>query len=526
MRKKLFIAMLSVALILGGFLFTGFNDVNAGSYFTTTGLTVPSSTMQYGKSFSIRGVVRTKSSSVKISKLTVGVTDASGKWISGKYAYVRPNAVSYNLKIVDTKIKFGSLKAGNYKYVIRATNSAGKTELLANKAFTVQNLSWSGVNSPSDYYYGQSFSIKGTISSAVKLKTVTVGITDSSGKHFQEGFYVVKGLNSKSFSIASVDSKIKFGKVPAGSHYYRVIAKDANGRTVNVVRKRFTVSQFKLKNCVSPSSLKAGKSFSIKGAVHSTYTISYVRAGVQKSGKWVSGVNRGVSPSKTNDYNLSDLDPYIKFGKLSAGTYQYRIYVRDTRGMERYIYTKTFKVASSSSDGSSNNNSNIGLKSGGMKLSYSKYWFNKIGRQPYSGPCGGYAMAYGRMVIDGSFNYSGYSSPRNKVIYWYCDGRNLAYWGRAGGASHYTSSSKLANQAVLKQLTKGKPAILAVCTWKSPNHYVTVIGYKPGTTFSNVTVNSFIILDPAYGTERYIYGSEYMDKSKRGMANQYITFNY
>lgn len=739
MRKRVLITVLLAAFVLTNFfIFPGkTGSAYTSSNFTATGVTVPSSTMQYGKSFSIRGTVKTKSSRQVISKLTVGVTNASGKWISGKYASVKPNAVSYSLKNLDSKIKFGSLKPGSYKYVVSATTSAGKSEKIVNKAFRIRTILVSGANSPSDLYYGSSFSVKGTIYSTYSLKQVRVGVTDSSGNFlrghyvtkktsakqfsiasvkssmnfstvgtgthyykviawdskgnsatlvnrrftvsrftlsnakspsslkvgnsfsvkgtvkssyrianisvgvqkssgkwvsgvyksaspntntydlaklnnsikfeklskgtymyrirvtdvcgitkyvytkkfkvvssisvsgvkspsalyygssfsikgtinsssnltkvrigitdssgkFLRGFYVTKSPNAKQFNIASVNSSIKFGKIGTGTHYYKVIAWDSKGETDTLVNRRFTVSRFRLSNAKSPSSLAAGNSFSVMGTVKSTYRIKSISVGVQKtSGHWVKGVYSSAAPN-TNTYDLSNLDSSIKFGKLSKGTYKYRIRVTDTYGITKYVLTKSFKVVSSSSGSSGSSGGYAPLNSNGAKLSYNKKVFRSIGKQPYSGPCGGYAMAYGRMVIDGKFsltdprNYSRtYSSAREKIIKCYCMNCNMAYWGLAGAYSTYTSSSKYANQQVLNQVARGKPAIIAVCTWSSRNHYVTVIGYRAGTTYSNVSINSFIILDPAYGTERTIAGSEYLDKTRRDMTPQFIIF--
>ena len=75
-----------------------------------------------------------------------------------------------------------------------------------------------------------------------------------------------------------------------------------------------------------------------------------------------------------------------------------------------------------------------------------------------------------------------------------------------------------ANQLALSEVSAGRPCVLAVCTTSSPNHYVTVIGYTAGTTYDNVTIKNFIILDPATGTKRYIKDTSYLDKSDRDMV--------
>ena len=67
-----------------------------------SGQTIPGN-MQQGSSFRIRGTV---SSREKITSVTVGAYDTNGRMKIGKTA--QTNAKAYNLKNLDTSIKFGS----------------------------------------------------------------------------------------------------------------------------------------------------------------------------------------------------------------------------------------------------------------------------------------------------------------------------------------------------------------------------------------------------------------------------------
>ena len=95
-----------------------------------SGQTKPS-TMKAGSSFSIRGTI---TSGQKLTEVTVGVYDTSGSMKIGKT--VRPNTTSYDLRNVDTSIKFVSLGTGGYRYKVTAKTSAGTTTLV-NSAFMV-----------------------------------------------------------------------------------------------------------------------------------------------------------------------------------------------------------------------------------------------------------------------------------------------------------------------------------------------------------------------------------------------------
>ena len=89
--------------------------------------------MRQGSSFSIRGTV---SSSEKITSVTVGAYDTNGRMKIGKTAQTNANA--YNLKSLDTSIKFGSLPAGAYRYKVTVTTASG-TYTLLNRIFMVMS---------------------------------------------------------------------------------------------------------------------------------------------------------------------------------------------------------------------------------------------------------------------------------------------------------------------------------------------------------------------------------------------------
>ena len=114
------------------------SEVLVDSKFTVTGtskLRIKSfnypKKIKQGDSFSIKGKVK---SNKKIKRVRVRIVDANGKIVLK--ASAKPGKKSYNLKKLDAKIKFGKLKRGTYRYVIKATDYV-KTKTLVNKKFTV-----------------------------------------------------------------------------------------------------------------------------------------------------------------------------------------------------------------------------------------------------------------------------------------------------------------------------------------------------------------------------------------------------
>jgi len=157
----------------------------------------------------------------------------------------------------------------------------------------------------------------------------------------------------------------------------------------------------------------------------------------------------------------------------------------------------------------------------GKTISYKSSVVKSIGRQGVSGPCGIYSMAYCRAVLDGKFTKGKYSSIRSRIINQYGAGTYCAYWYRAKGTTRLYSSRKTCYKAALKQIRKGRPCILKVKNgYTGNNHYVAVVGYVSGTTYSNVSIRKFVALDPAYGTKKKLSTLKYYNSSR----HQLITF--
>lgn len=71
--------------------------------------------------------------------------------------------------------------------------------------------------------------------------------------------------------------------------------------------------------------LTVGQSYTIYGLIESKSKMNRVEVGVvsSKTNKWVTKYDKKIS---SDYFSISKADPYVKFGKLSVGTYKYRIY--------------------------------------------------------------------------------------------------------------------------------------------------------------------------------------------------------
>lgn len=370
----------------------------------------------------------------------------------------------------------------------------------------------SQVTYPLHQYAGKGFWVKGMVKSSYRLIYVRCGVKTASGK-WVNGVNVIVNPKSFSYDLNAVDSRIVFGRLKAGTYVYCVEARNTAGLSKTLMSRSFTVSKIYGKKTSKPSSsLVKGTPVTISGKVKSHFKISSIRVGItSKSGKWKKGFFVQKIP-KSRSYNIAKADPHIKFGKLGTGTYRYKVWASDIYGKKKTVVSKKFKVVRKSSNiNSSINAANGNIQSKGFRLSYKSSLISAIGRQPVSGPCGQYAMAYCRAVLDGRFPLkSKYKSYYKQLYHEYGYGSHYAYWYKADGSPVWYSSNKSCYKAALKKIAYGRPCIINLHNNSTGNnHFVAVIGYRAGTNYSNVSLNSFIALDPGYGKLVYLKDMNY-----------------
>jgi len=416
------------------------------------------------------------------------------------------------------------LTAGMLAFVVGGMLLTSPAVNAATSTFSI-----SGTTSPKAIYKGSGFVVKGTVYSKYRITGLRAGVRTADGK-WVSGVNAYAKPAANKYSLSKLDSKIKFGRLSAGTYRYAVWVKNEKGISKYVLSKTFTVSYFSTSNISAPGTLNTGSGFTLRGYVKSKYNIAYMKAGIKTlSGAWKSGHYVIASPNAAS-YNISKINSRIKFGNLPNGTYYYKIYVRDKYGIGKYVISKKFTVraAAKTTDSSV-------PAAGGKCLSYNQSVISAIGAQ---GPsmCAIYSMAYCRAVIDGHFyryyyTSSGvkksYSTYRSRIYNQYGYGSSWAYWSAANGTSTYFTTSGSCYRAALYQINKGRPCILLVHNRYSGNtHYVALIGYRAGTTASNVKISSFIALDPVYACKKYLY-SIYTGGSMRytnSSVHQLITF--
>ena len=339
--------------------------VSDGSSTTTTdklsitgGVTIPN--IKVGNVVSIRGTVTSASSNLK--SVTVGVYDSNNKLVTGKT--VAPNAKTYNVRNLDAYVSFGDLKAGTYYYKVIASNAANTNVAVVNQKFTVSDgssttttdkLSITGGVTIPNIKVGNVVSIRGTVTSASSnLKSVTVGVYDSNNK-------LVTGKtatpNAKTYNVRNLDAYVSFGDLKAGTYYYKVIASNAANTNVAVVNQKFTVSdgssttttdKLSITGGVTIPNIKVGNVVSIRGTVTSASSnLKSVTVGVYDSNNKLVTGKTATPNAKT--YNVRNLDAYVSFGDLKAGTYYYRVFATNATTTNFPVVEQKFTVSANGS---------------------------------------------------------------------------------------------------------------------------------------------------------------------------------
>ena len=330
-----------------------------------------------------------------LKTVKVGIYNAS----NGKKVYeksFKPNSKNFDVNKADSAMKFAKLAKGSYVYKIYATDAGGrkstysfKFKVVSNAAQAlisgVGNIISSGSSSsgstntgstntgstntgssntgsntttntevastlsltnadyakvPSVLCKGSACTLSGQIVSNYNISSVYVAVQDSAGN---VKFSAQATPNSKSYSLYLLDSKMSFSKLAAGKYTLTVSARDAKISKI-LVQQSFTVSAATISgsSMTYPVSIVSGNTFAVIGTVSASNKIKnvvlsvYTTAGVKK-------FSASAAPG-TASYNVYNLDSKMTFRKLTKGSYIYRVAVTDTKGITKYVITKSFTV--------------------------------------------------------------------------------------------------------------------------------------------------------------------------------------
>lgn len=198
---------------------------------------------------------------------------------------------------------------------------------------------------PTEIIEGNTFSVYGVVTSGNNLVAVTIGVYKPDG---EPAFHYTGKPGTKSYDIHNVDYLMTFSKLTQGDYTYRIVASDTVEKDVVLLEKDFKVlskEQFDTLELVSynaPSSILQGNTFSVYGTVKSEYTITSVTCSVRSTNGTLQ-FTKTVNPN-AQSFNINEIDRYMTFSGLSAGTYIYKIVASDTYNKSKVLLERTFTV--------------------------------------------------------------------------------------------------------------------------------------------------------------------------------------
>ncbi|MBR3836470.1 MAG: hypothetical protein IKJ69_06785 [Clostridia bacterium] len=198
---------------------------------------------------------------------------------------------------------------------------------------------------PTEIIEGSTFSVYGIVTSSNNLVAVTIGVYRPDGS---AAFDYTGRPGTKSYDIHVVDYLMTFSKLEAGDYVYKIVASDTVDSDVVLLEKEFKVlskdlfDTMKITSANAPDSLLQGNTFSVKGNITSDYKILAVTCSVRSTNGTLQ-FTKTVNPN-TNTYDISEIDRYMTFSRLQAGTYVYKIVASDTYNKNKVLLERTFTV--------------------------------------------------------------------------------------------------------------------------------------------------------------------------------------
>ncbi|MBR3629670.1 MAG: hypothetical protein IKN55_04270, partial [Oscillospiraceae bacterium] len=208
----------------------------------------PAEVLPLGTGFTARGRIF---STYSVMTIRGGVYQADGT-PTKLYFEDEPRTPTYNLsgRLGDPAL-FGELPAGAYVYRIEAEDLRGTHEILVEKEFRIaeddsapSDMQLYGAAYPSGtQVLGRSFGISGTVVSTYRLTNVTAGIYRAEGCEcdYHDTIIADAQPDANTFSLAALDSRIPFGRLPEGDYVYRVTATDEKGTSRELLASPFGI---------------------------------------------------------------------------------------------------------------------------------------------------------------------------------------------------------------------------------------------------------------------------------------------
>lgn len=175
---------------------------------------------------------------------------------------------------------------------------------------------------------------------------ISVGSSETLAAAVTPGYATSQNITwtSSNPSVASVSSGGKVSGVSAGSA--TIVARTPDGAiTAACTYTVAAASSMAISgHTIVPDPLTAGTGVTVKGTVSSAYPISEITAQIRIGTSTGTPVYIVSARPNTTTFNLSQWDDDLLFSKLGPGNYVYFVKARDSQGVLKELYVKSFTV--------------------------------------------------------------------------------------------------------------------------------------------------------------------------------------
>lgn len=368
------------------------------------GITISNGTfpgwVKKGDVFILKGIVNSDST---ISSLTAGIYDSHKNTKYEKTVY--PNSKSYNLKGIDSAMRFDKLGVGTYIYRIVVKNDSGTHTIIRHSFIIYQGQKDTfdtGFDTSCRYQICMKKDSDMVLDVAGYQNEDTVYVQPNNGQEtsywylepYENSCYLLRNAATDCYmevaggeawdqtnvwqNAGNKSNSQQWWFVKDGD-YYKIICRvnklfldvkggnTAPGTNVQICNsdnspeQRFLLkkdtgsdtdstpeptpnpSTLDISGANTVPTLSVGQKFSLKGTITSNYDITYVTAKILKAdGSTV--VEKTIYPNQKSASLSGTLDYAMTFNKLSAGNYYYAVTAGDASGNEKQLLWQSFAV--------------------------------------------------------------------------------------------------------------------------------------------------------------------------------------
>ena len=293
--------------------------------------------LKEGEAFDVGGTVLCAED---MTRLRLEITDENGNVKFSKGTESRRAEAD----ISALSLELSTLKKGEYRLRAVAETAHGERKVTS-EPFNVwvrdDPITLSGFRMNRTYAPAALTGLSGTAESAQSEMLLEVSLLDSDGTLL---YSAQANRAAKKVSLAQFDDALHLADLPLGSYICQITATNDGGPSI-LYRDSFSVVRDEISLCgaVLPTSICAGDSFLLSGAIASDRSPLCFVGAVLLDDRGVPVRNYAVQPNRTF-FDLNGFNAALHFSDLSAGDYRLRITAQNSEG-RKTLFDETIFVA-------------------------------------------------------------------------------------------------------------------------------------------------------------------------------------